>query len=135
MNKKLLGILGIGCGLLLLTGCGGSSNTLTCSKEADGQNMTTSISFDKDGKPESATLEIVMDGSEEEGVTKENIGDYAEMVEAYFCSEDYDSCKVTTSGLTITLKATAKPSALDLEEEATKEDLKKEAEEDGFTCK
>ena len=66
--KKLLGIGAIFAGAILLTGCGGSSNTYTCtsSYSEGGVSMEEKIvsRFDKDGKVESFDLVYTVSNEE-----------------------------------------------------------------------
>ena len=61
-NKKYLGVLGLGCAALLLTGCGGNKLTCTNTEEQDGFGKSTEkivFNYDKDGKKiESLDMEM-----------------------------------------------------------------------------
>lgn len=134
-NKKYLGMLGLGCATLLLTGCGGNKLTCTMSEEQEGMGKTEAevvFNYDSDGKKiESIDMEMSMELESDEMVDMYK-GFFDEMCE----DEDAPSnCKVKTSGNKITLTASGEASDMDYEAETSKEDLKAELEDDGYTCK
>ena len=125
--KKYLTVFALG-GALLLTGCGGSGHTLTCSQEEGGVSMESTIYFnDAEDKVEKVVTEVTQTFDSEEDAKA------AAAQEDLVCSA-YDDCSIKQSGKKATLKYTEKK---DLEEfeGRSKEDLKKEAEAGGAKCK
>ena len=125
--KKYLTVFAIG-GALLLTGCGGSGHTLTCSQEMEGIKMESTVYFnDAEDKVEKVVTEVTQTfDSEDEAKT-------AASQEDLVCSA-YEECSIKQSGKKATLKYTEKNN-LEEYEGKTKDDLKKEAESAGATCK
>lgn len=140
-NKKNLALLGIGCGALLLTGCGGNAHTLTCEQTDDenGESIVAELTFnDDETKVESVSMEMTFDLSKsEEEITKDKIDEAKEMLEKTFCNqkEKIDKCEVKASDKKITIKMSGKADALGYESDKTLEEFKKDAEKDGAKCK
>ncbi len=125
--KKYLTVFAIG-GALLLTGCGGSGHTLTCSQEMDGIKMESTVYFnDAEDKVEKVVTEVTQTFDSEDEAKA------AAAQEDLVCTA-YEDCSIKQSGKKATLKYTEKKD-LSAYEGQTKDDLKKEAESAGATCK
>ena len=137
-NKKYLGMLGLGCAALLLTGCGGG-NKLTCTKseEKEGEGKTTTeviFTYDKDWKKiENVDMEMSIELEDDKEL---------DTIKAFLdaACEDEDApknCKVKSSGKKVALTASGSPKDIDMDYdvETSKEDIKADLEEDGYTCK
>ena len=149
MNKKYLTLFGIGCGLLLLTGCGDDTNKekekenkkndndLVCTmledEEGFGSNESNVvIHYDKNWeKIESIDMEMIVE-LEDDDMVEMYEGFLAEMCEEEDAPEE---CEVKTKGNKVTLTATGNSEVLEIEEDMTKEDVIELMEDDGFTCK
>ena len=120
--KKLLSALFV-CGFaLVLTGCG-KGNDLKCTMTEDGNKVETTISF-KNDKP-SKVVEVMTFESEE----------YAQMVYA-FAGMAGDNYKVTQKGKTVTMTITGDAIKEEFgEDAATKAEIKKALEKQGYSCK
>lgn len=139
MKKYLLVLVAM---LLVVTGCG--SKTLTCTLEEDGQKATSVVKFDKNDVATSATQSMTLEfeeGTSEED--KENSKAYMDLL----CSVmDYEgvecSTEIKSNALEVKItmdfekmSAEDKESAGYTEEESTYDAVKKELEEQGYTCK
>lgn len=144
-NKKYLGMLGLGCAALLLTGCG-SGKELKCTMDMSDQmaglgTMKAEIVVDYDSKgetPEKATMKMVVEITSED-VTDEMVDSLEDSLKTTCDDEDanYESCEVKRDGRKITLEATGKAEDMEdaeIEADQTLEEAKKEMEEAGFTC-
>lgn len=146
MNKKYLGLVGLGCGALLLTGCGGGK-TLTCKSDMSEQlaglgnwNTEISLNYDNDGKKvESATMKMTVELTNED-VTDDMIDQFKESLNEICDDEDesFDKCEVKKDGRKITLEAKGKVDSNNALEGVTEETSLEEAKEllknQGFTC-
>ena len=142
-NKKYLGLLGLGCGVLLLTGCGGK--TLNCEMDMSDMlagigNMTAEIEIDynSDGtEAEKATMTMTVEVTSDD-VTDEMIDSLEESLQGECDTEDsrFDSCKVKRDGKKIVMTATGSADSIEgeIEEQTTLEDAKKALEDAGYTC-
>lgn len=133
--KKInyLGLVGLGCGALLLSGCG-ASHTLTCEMKTGGQEMTYEIEFNKDEtKVESVSVEFVLDlGSE---ATDEEVEQSKEAIKENCTEYGYKNCKVSAKGKKITYSYESSAAEAGFDAEAKLEDVKSDAEKSGFSCK
>ncbi|MBR1386475.1 MAG: hypothetical protein IJ568_06565 [Bacilli bacterium] len=141
-SKKYLALLGIGCGALLLTGCGGNAHTLTCEQSNDESEETVvaEIKFnDDETKVERVSVEMTLDASKSgEDVTEDQLEESKELLESVFCSEKekMDKCEIKISGKKVVIKMSGTADAVGYEGDKTLEEFKKEAEEqEGMTCK
>lgn len=148
-NKKYLGLLGLGCGVLLLTGCGGKTlsggKTLNCEMDMSDMlagmgNMTAEIEIDynSDGtEAEKATMTMTVEVTSDD-VTDEMIDSLEESLQGECDTEDsgFDSCKVKRDGKKIVMTATGSADSIEgeIEEQTTLEDAKKALEDAGYTC-
>jgi len=137
-NKKLLGVIGLGCSALLLTGCGGKKLTCTMEDEQEGMGTMTMemvFHFDKEGeKVENLDMEMGIE------FDKDIDDEMKEFYESYFeeTCEDEDApedCKVSTKDNSVTLKASGTPEELDYDSDGNYDEIKEEMEDDGYTCK
>ena len=135
MNKKYLGMVGLGCGLLLLTGCGGNKLTCTAVEEEEGFGSSdTKIVFHYDSdwkKIESIDMEMSVDLESDEMLEMYK-GFFDEMCEMDEAPKD---CEVKTKGNNITLKSSGSAEEMDYEKETSKEEVIENLEEEGYTCK
>lgn len=138
MKKYLIALVAL---LVVATGCG-NSKKLTCTMTEDGAKEEIVMTYKKD---DLAKIEMTSTTVSEEEISKDEIA----MYEGFVCgmlnamSEQVD-CKVSAKGKELTMKVTMnieKMTAEELEElgykaeETSYEDMKKAAEEDGYTCK
>lgn len=134
-NVKCLGFVGLGCALLL-TGCGGSAHSLTCSKTVDSESETIEFEFnDKEDKVIGAefyySIEIPDDVTEDE--IEEAMSEFKEECDD---DDDYKNCNVSRKGNKLELKAAFTNSALEEDElNSSKKEIKEDLEDEGFTCK
>lgn len=143
-SKKYLGMLGIGCAALLLTGCG-SGKQLKCEMDMSDElaglgtmKMELIIDYDKNGETaEKATMKMEIDiTTTEVEVTDEQMDSLEKSLEKNCEEEDFDSCTVKRDGKKVTLTATSsKPEDVEASANRTYEEAKKELTEEGYTCK
>ena len=133
-NKFYLGLIGVGCGLLFLTGCG-SSNKVTCTatQEEDGKKMSAEIVATLDGdkvKSVAATLEF---DSEE---TASQYYGFISLANA-FAEEGGEKIDAKLDGKKIVVNNYEKMSEQGEIAGLTKDEFikKMEADEAGFKCK
>lgn len=134
--KKInyLGLVGLGCGTLLLAGCGGKAHTLTCEMKSDEQSQKVEITFNSDEtKAESVWMEMTVPLGDE--VTDDQIEQSKEAIKSGCESAGYKKCKVSVSGKKITYSFEASPEEAGYNATGNIDEVKKEAEADGFTCK
>lgn len=148
-NKKYLGLLGLGCGVLLLTGCGGKTlsggKTLNCEMDMSdmlagmgNMNAEIEIDYNSDGtEAEKATMTMTVEVTSDD-VTDEMIDSLEESLQGECDTEDskFDSCKVKRDGKKIVMTATGSADSIEgeIEEQTTLEDAKKALEDAGYTC-
>ena len=137
MNKfKVLGFTVLGCGALLLTGCGGggsSAHTLNCSIEEDGQSMKVEVKFnDEETAAEKVTMEMSV--TIPDGTSDEEIEAAKQMFESSCAAGTYDKCDVSVSGGKLKVTMVGKAEDMDFAK-GTLEETKKSAEDAGYTCK
>ena len=140
MKKKNLAVFTLGCGLLLLTGCGG--NKLTCtvdmSDELDGfgtMEAEVVFHFDSDWKKvEEFDMEMIVELSDEFEDEAMDLfkGQLEEMCEGDDAPKD---CEVKVKGNKATLTASGDSEIMEIEEDMTKEEVIEAMEDEGFTCK
>lgn len=151
MNKNILKVAALGCGVLLLTGCGSNGKTLNCEFDMSDQlsglgtwNTYVDFEYDKDGKEtKSATMKMVVNITSED-VTDELIDSLKETLEDICASAEDDEnglekCEVKVDGKKVTLEAKGSVENLNtldgIVQETSYEDAKKSLEDAGFTCK
>ena len=138
MNKKYIGVFGLGCMTLLLTGCGG--NKLNCScvdkDEERGERYAEYVfHYDEEWKTiESIDYEYGYRLSDSEA---KNIDDYEEELKESCDDDDAPSdCKVTVSGNDAYLTATADADTFGIDKDTSKDDMIEEIEsDDECSCK
>ena len=134
--KKInyLGLIGIGFGALVLTGCGGKAHTLVCDLKSGDQSNHIEIEFnDDETKAEKISLELSMNVGDE--ATEEQIDQTKQYLEEGCKSSGYSDCKVSVDGKKIVYSYSTTPEESGMETTGKIEDVKKAAEEDGYTCK
>lgn len=134
--KKInyLGLVGLGCGALLLAGCGGKSHTLTCTMESGDQKQTIEIGFNSDEtKAETIWMEMTMSLGDD--ISSEQVDQSKDAIKSGCEQAGYKKCKVTSSGKKLTYSFETTPDSAGFEAEGSLADTKKAAEADGYTCK
>lgn len=148
MKKRYYGVMALGCGLLLLTGCGDNTNveknkfSCTCSVENEyvgKESETVTFYYDKDWKKiESVDFEIGYEVSDENMADFES---YVEELEDICETQKIEKCDVTVNVNKIYLNATSTPDTFGFPEEISKDELEKNLFEDagddvnGCVCK
>lgn len=135
-NVKYLGFVGLGCAALLLTGCGGNSHTLTCTREADGESQKVVYEFnDKEDKVTGAKMYVTTEIPE--GTSDEEIEQTKSLLEGMLCTSDmFENCKTSVKGNKLEFQASVSSQGLEDEDfKGTKEEVKASLEEDEYTCK
>lgn len=135
-NKKLLGLTVLGCGALLLTGCG-SGTKLTCETTESGMTMKYILSYDNNKeKIEKVTTEATMDLGESEYGDLLDMDALKEEAEKQCDEQDTGDCRVTVDGKKLTISISGKAEdILDNDENKTYDEAKKYFENEGYTCK
>lgn len=132
-NTKVLGLVGLGCSALLLTGCGGSSHTLTCDLKEETQELHVEAKYnDKETVVEKVSMEMVM--SVPEGTSDSDMEVYKSLLEGNCSAAEYDKCEASVKGNKVVLEVEGNSDTLDFGK-GTLEEAKKAAEEKGYTCK
>lgn len=143
--KKILSILVVAI-ILFVTGCG-NTKTLECKIDVSGVEQTMTFEYDDDNIK---NVEMVMFYSasslEEESISKDQVDTYTKMVEDSFCSTytSYEgiNCYAKSDNGAIKLIVEIKYSELSEDTKNTfgytndaYDDLKKDFESKGYTCK
>ncbi len=147
---KLFGILTVS--VLLITGCGNSEKTLTCtnSEEDSGLTMSQEVTMTfKDDKISNVKMSIDSEATDDTII--DNWDMFASMMETQFEESNKDGVKLSTNNDTnkhifnVSLEIDLEKASDDAlseygldgiaDESATYEDTKKEAEDSGYTCK
>lgn len=150
--KKVMSFLLVLVAVVLLTGCG-SGKTLTCTntEEQNGASMkqTVEMKFKKD---KVTNVKMTLETKAVDSSVKEQWSTVSSMLESmYGNTKDVDGIKVTTKNddknfnYTVTVAIDVKKAKEEdlaeydmtgsLDSEVTYEDMKKDAEASGFTCK
>lgn len=136
-NVKLLGLLGLSS-MLFLTGCGGDAHTLTCSKTEDDGKVEVKVKFNSDEtKAEKVTMDMTMKGDD---ASKEELEQAKALYEGFLCAnkgeDGFDKCEVSVKGNDLVIHMEGTAESLGEEDfDGSMEEVKKAAEEDGYTCK
>ena len=147
---KIFGILAVS--VLLITGCGNSEKTLTCtsSEEDSGLKMSQEVTMTfKDDKISNVKMSI--DNEATDDTIIDNWDMFVSMLETQFEKTDEDGVKLSTDNDTanhiynVSLEVDLEKASDDslskydldgiADENATYEDTKKELEDSGYTCK
>ena len=134
--KKInyLGLVGLGCGALLLSGCGGKAHTLTCELNTDDQKQKVEFQFNSDEtKAEKLYMEMTMKINED--VTDDQIDQAKDAMKSGCEDAGYKNCKISVSGRNLTYSFETTPDVLGYDPANTLEETKKDDESDGYTCK
>ncbi len=131
-------VLGIGCGVLLLTGCG-SDNTkvLTCTLDSERVSAKAQMTFNADGTElQSITISEDVEANESfleemEDLSSDEICDEADLPLA--------TCNANIKGNILHIEGTVATRDIDevfngVDDSVTYNSVKEAAEEDGFTC-
>jgi hypothetical protein len=134
-NFKMLGLVGLGCGALLLTGCGGSGHKLKCEQKTDNQEITLEVVYNSDEtKAEKATMDMIIPIPD--GTSDEEIQQAKSMLELSCSAGTYDKCEVKQSKSSLTMHIEGSAQSLGgVEESKSLKDAKTELEQSGYTCK
>lgn len=133
---KLLGLLGLGFSVFLLTGCGSSANTLTCTTSEDGTITTIEMKFnsnnDKLKSVDVLSITDIPDTATDEQI--EYVKDYLNQR----CSNypNASECSVSQSGkkISFVVKGITATEAGFENENISFDDAKKNAQADGYSC-
>lgn len=143
-NVKYLVFVGLGCATLLLTGCGGSSNSgtssggsptkniITCKKNDDLVNETYEFEFN-DKKDNLVSVKGYRSITIPDYVTEDEIEDTITEIEDEMCNDDRNkSCDVSRRGDKIELNVTFDNSLFG---DLTEKEIVEMFEDNGYTCK
>ncbi len=139
MKKLILSGVILGSSVLLLTGCG--VKKVTCTNETSTTGITqkmTSVGYFRNNKLTKIENEVRMTFDEEyaSNITDETIDELKKTIEEEAKEEGYNVTVKRESSTEVSIKMNAKASELgDGENYGKPEDMKKELEESGFTCK
>ena len=136
--KKInyLGLVGVGVGALLLSGCGGggSDHTLVCDLKSGEQTNHVEIKFnDDETKAEKISYELSMSVGDE--ATEEQLEQTKEYLEEGCKTSGNKNCSVKIEGKKLIYSYETTPEDANIEANGKLEDVKKAAQEDGYTCK
>lgn len=138
---NMLGLTVLGCGALLLTGCGGdggsSAHSLKCSASENGQSVELEFNFnDDETKLEKVSMSIVMEVPE--GTSDEEVESTVSLLKSQ-CQTDegkaLDKCDVKLSGKKLTVTQVGAADKMGYDGTKTKEDIKSTTEAAGYSCK
>ena len=130
-------VLGIGCGVLLLTGCGNSGKVLTCTLDSETGSAKAQMTFNEEGT-ELQSLAITEDAE-----VSESFLNGAEDLSSDEICEELDlsliTCNANINGNRIHVEATVAPKEIDqlfrgIDDDVTYDSIKEAALDDGFTC-
>lgn len=136
-NIKLLGLIGLGCGALLLTGCGGGGHSLTCSAtEDDGSVTKITFNYDSEEK-ELQSVDVSSEIDIPDTATDDDVAAAKENGKArcaYY--PNATKCEVSQSGKTLKFYIEGlKAEDLNYTGNDSLEKVKQDMENDGYTCK
>ncbi len=133
MKRKIISLIGIGCGALLLTGCGdNNSHILSCTQKTDGQETTITINYNEDEtKAKSIKVETIVDVAEESDEIIELI---KKELESRCDKYEAKSCKVTIDDKKLLMAIEEAPENSDYGSQSLK-DVKKSITSSGYECK
>ena len=139
-KSKLPLILGIVGGVIVILAIiiiivNNTGNKLSCSKEEGGSKVSYKIRFDKDDKVKSATLDVIYDADKISYLKDKSDSELDEYVDTMKnnSDDDYQDYNVKRNGRKIVVSA-SKNNFEDSEMEK-KSDIKRDLEDEGFTCK
>lgn len=131
-NVKCLGFIALWCSVLLLTGCGDNTHSLTCKKNDDLVNETYLFEFN-DNEDKLVDVKGYRSITIPDYVTEDEIEDTIQEIEDEMCSDDRNkSCDVSHRGNKIELDVTFDTS---LFSDFTENEIIEEFEDNGYTCK
>lgn len=144
MMKKVMSLFVAVLALILVTGCGNNGKTITCSQDVMGQEMTIAATTDKDDKVTKVKMEMSMKANSEEEA-KAAVASL-ELGKAAYEGKEGIKVNVSRKGVKAIMTIEAdltKASKEDLEEldmaiedaDLTGANFKKNAEDEGATCK
>ena len=133
-NIKAYGIIGLGCGMLFLTGCGGSAHTLTCERDYGTGKIKYELKFN-DEETELIKVTQEMTVTAPSNVSNDEFDETVEEAREKCKEKDYENCDVSVSGRTVKVKVTGTPKQFYMDEDSTLEEFKEEAEDSGMNCK
>ena len=133
---NLLGLVGLGCGALLLSGCfgGDNSHTLKCEQSAGGQKNAIEIEFnDDETKAQKVSMEITMDLGDD--VTDAQMEQSKEQLKTNCEESGYQDCKVTSNGSKLTYHFAGDAEKMGVDGSTDLKTIKSGLEDDGYSCK
>lgn len=135
MKKGMFLGLVLGCGALLLTGCGGSgAHTLKCTQKGDGMNMEMTLHYNSDDT-KIEKIEITQEMELPEGTSETDAATYKTAFEEQ-CAQTGLKCTAKVKGNTIVIDYSGTPSDVgyDAIESKTMDEVKEQAKDSGLTC-
>lgn len=134
-NFKICAGMFLSVSVLLLTGCGENSHTLSCTYESEDQKLTAVFTFN-DQEDEITYVEQTIQQKIPSDYSKEEIEEKIDDWNNSECkNSDYDKCSATTKGNYFVISVAGKPSeSLGGELDGTIEEFIEDAEEEGFKC-
>ena len=140
MKKYLIALVAL---LVVVTGCG-NTKKLTCTMTEDGENAKAVMEFDKEDKLTKMTMTMSQDFEQE--LTKEEVELYQGVMSAACASypDEYADCEVKVDKKKMEIIVSYDVSKMTDEQieemgidktTMSYDEMKKDAEADGFTCK
>ena len=139
-KSKLPLILGIAGGVIVILAIiiiivNSTGNKMTCSQDENGTKVSYKIKFDKDDKVKSAVVDVTYDADKISYLKDKSDSELDEYVNTMKdeSSDDYTNYNVKRSGRKIIISATK--DKFEDSEMQKKSEIKKDLEDEGFTCK
>ena len=131
-NLKYFGIIGLGCGLLFLTGCGSSDHTLKCEKTDDTMTSSLEVVFNSD-ETNVDKINVTESYPAPEGTPKEEIEVAKNMLEEDCNLYLFENCSAKISDNKVIVTYSADTDKLGINN-GTLEDVQEQIEKLGYTC-
>ncbi len=131
---KRIGVVGVCCLALFLSGCGSESHVLKCEIKSVESTIKLNITFDSTKtKIENVKTKTIIDLGNY--YTDEQVKQMRDFTEQGCKDSGGINCKVSLDGKTITSEYEAKGLDLINDEDISFEELKTKLEQDGYSCK
>lgn len=135
MKKGMVLGLVLGCGALLLTGCGGSdAHTLKCTQKGDGSNVELTLHYNSDDT-KIEKIDITQEMVLPEGTSESDASAYKAAFEEQ-CNLTGMKCSVKLNGNKVIIDYSGAPADVGYNsiESKSLEEVKKQAKDNGMVC-
>lgn len=131
-KEKLFGFILVSV-ILLLTGCE-TSHELECVKEDDNEKVSLKFEYNKEDS-EIQKVSMTSDYTIPKGTSSQQINSYKETKEKVCEKKTFDSCEVSVVDNILSIKIKGNPDSVGYKSKRSIDDLKKQLEEEKYSCK